>query len=116
MNTLIKHLPVYLQVQRLKEEAERRNRQPQAKATQTQLEYLEDGIKAWMDLLTPDQLERRHTLIEIIELAKLQGRHKKLPQYEQIASVLRKYGFINKRAWTKTSRNKRYWIYKGASK
>jgi hypothetical protein len=87
--------------------------QPQARATQTQLEYLEEAIKAWIHSLTPDQLKRRHTLIEIIELAKLQGHHKKLPQFEQLASVLRKYGFVNRRAWTVTSRNKRYWIYKG---
>jgi hypothetical protein len=110
MNTQLIHLPVYLQVQRLKEEADRQNKKLRAKHIQTQLEYLDEGIKAWVDSLTPDQLIRRYTLKEIIELSKLQGRHRSLPQYEQLASVLRKNGFVNKRAWTNTSRNKRYWI------
>ena len=117
MNTQLNHLPVYLQVQRLKEEADRQNKQLRAKPIQTQLEYLDEGIKAWIDSLTPDQLIRRYTLNEIVGLSKLQGRHRSLPQYEQLASVLRKYGFINKRAWTKASRNKRFWIFnQGESK
>lgn len=110
MNTQLNHLPVYLQVQRLKEEADRQNKQLRAKPIQTQLEYLDEGIKTWIDSLTPDQLIRRYTLNEIIGLAKLKGRHRELPQFEQLASVLRKSGFVNKRAWTKASRNKRYWI------
>jgi len=110
MNIQLNNLPVYFQVQRLKEEADRQNKQLRAKPIQTQLEYLDEGIKAWIDSLTPDQLKRRYTLNEIIGLSKLEGRHRLRPQYEQLASVLRKNGFINKRAWTNTSRNKRYWI------
>ena len=117
MNTKLNHLPVYLQVQRLRDEAERRNQHSISLRTQTQTERLEDGIYTWKNSLTPDQLTRRYTLKEIIELAKLEGLHKDLPQYEQVASALRKNGFINKRAWTKASRNKRFWIFnQGESK
>jgi len=111
MNTTLRNLPVYLQVQRLKEEAERTNQQSKDSSIQTQMERLEDGINTWINSLTPDQLTRRYTLKEIIELANLEGRHKDLPQYEQVASALRKNGFMNKRAWTKASRNKRFWIF-----
>ena len=111
MNTTLRNLPVYLQVQRLKEEAERTNQQSEVLPIQTQMEYLEDGISKWIGSLTQDQLRRRYTLKEIIQLAKLEGRHKDLPQYEQVASALRKNGFMNKRAWTKASRNKRFWIF-----
>lgn len=117
MNKTLNHLPVYLQVQRLRDEAERRNQHSIGLRTQTQTERLEDGINTWINTLTPDQLTRRYTLKEIIELAKLEGHHKQLPQYEQVASALRKNGFINKRAWTKASRNKRFWIFnQGESK
>ena len=113
----LRNLPVYLQVQRLTAEAEQRNQQSTCLHNQTQMEYLDDGISSWINSLTPDQLTRRYALKEIIELAKLEGRHKDLPQYEQVASALRKNGFINKRAWTKASRNKRFWIFnQGESK
>ena len=111
MNTPFNHLPLYLQVKRLKEEADRQNKKLKDKPAQNQLEYLDEGIKAWIESLSADQLLRRYTLNEIIGLAKLKGCHREQPQFEQLASVLRKNGFVNKRAWTNASRNKRYWIF-----
>ncbi len=109
--------PLYKRIQALKDEVQQLNQRPitPIKPT-TQPEALYEGVKAWRVSMTPDQLSRRYSSLEVIKLAKLVGKYRELPALQQLAQALRKNGFEHKRAWTNASRNQRYWIFTGEIK
>ena len=110
-------MPLYKRIQALKDEAIQRNQAPITPIKPTnQSDALYEGIKAWRDSMTPDQLKRRYSTIEVIQLAKLKGKYKDMPALQHVATALRKAGFEHKRAWTNVSRNQRYWIFIGEVK
>lgn len=110
-------LPLYLQIQALKDEAIQRNQAPITPIKPTnQPNALYEGVKTWRTSMTPEQLGNRYSSLEVIRLAKLGGKYRELPALQQVAQALRKNGFEHKRSWTNASRNQRYWIYIGEVK
>jgi hypothetical protein len=109
--------PLYKRIQTLKNEVQQLNQRPitPIKPT-TQPEALYEGVKVWRVSMTPDQLSRRYSSLEVIKLAKLVGKYRELPALQQLAQALRKNGFEHKRSWTNNSRNHRYWIFTGEVK
>lgn len=106
--------PLYLQIRALKDEVLRHNTPPITHTTATsQSDALYEGVKAWKETLTPDQLSRRYSTFEVIRLAKLTGRYRELPALQQVARAMHLNGFEPKRSWTKASRNQRHWKFKG---
>ena len=106
--------PLYLQIQRLREEAAagalNNNRlKIDAQATYTP----EEKLVLWIKSLTPEQLKRPYKTYEVIRLASLTGKYRDYPALQEVAQILRKHGFEHKRNWAKASRNQRYWILKG---
>lgn len=75
---------------------------------------LEALIKDWLKGLTLNQRSHRYGITEIIQLASLKGRYKKLPAKQMVATALYKCGFNQTRCWKKDSRNRRYWKYEGS--
>ncbi len=112
--------PLYLQIRALKEEAQRQNQQavtpitPIAPVNQSNALY--EGVKNWKESMTPEQLKRRYSTIEVIQLANLKGKHRDIPAHQEVASALRKNGFEHKRSWTNANRNRRFWIFTGDTK
>jgi len=110
-------MPLYLQIQALKDEAQRLNERPITPIKPTnQSDALYEGVKTWRISMTPDQLNKRYSSLEVIRLAKLEGRYRELPSLQQVAQALRKNGFEHRRSWTNASRNQRYWIFTGEVK
>ncbi len=106
--------PLYKQIQRLKEEVITENLGTKAASVNTLLVHtLEEKIVLWIQSLTPEQLKRPYTTIEVIRLASLTGKYRSLPALQEVAQILRKHGFEHKRSWKKGSRNQRYWLNKG---
>lgn len=108
--------PLYLQIQRLKEEVavsdlKKSSVTPNAPPIYT----LEEKLVLWIASQTPAQLQRPYTTIEVIKLATLTGKYRERPALQEVAQLLRKHGFIHKRSWTNASRNQRYWEYKKTS-
>jgi hypothetical protein len=106
--------PLFLQIQRLKEEAAAKvlnnNRlKIDAQAAYTQ----EEKLILWIESLTPEQLKRPYKTSEVIKLASLTGKYCDCPALQEVAQLLRKHGFEHKRNWTNANRNQRYWILKG---
>lgn len=102
--------PLYKKIQRLKEEvATSKLKNKTAALNPLPIHTLEEKIALWIQSLTPTQLERPYTTIEIIRLASLTGKYRSLPALQEVAQLLRKYGFRHKRSWTSGARNKRYW-------
>jgi len=112
--------PLYLQIRALKEEAQRQNQQSVAPITPiapvNQSKALYEGVKEWKESMTPEQLKRRYSTIEVIQLANLKGKYRDMPARQEVATALRKNGFESKRSWTNASRNQRYWIFTGDMK
>lgn len=105
---------LYLQIQRLKEEVITSNlTTKEALVNALPIHTLEEKIALWIQSLTPTQLERPYTTIEIIRLASLTGKYRSLPALQEVAQILRKHGFEHRRSWKKESRNQRYWLFKG---
>lgn len=104
--------PLYTRIEALKAEARDQIR-PITHVTLDQAKSLYEGVKAWSQSLTPDQLNKRYSTLEVIRLAKLTGRYRELPALQQVAHALRLNGFDHKRSWTNDSRNQRYWKFKG---
>lgn len=104
--------PLYKRIEALKAEARVQVR-PITHVTVDQAKALYEGVKAWRESLTPDQLNKRYSTLEVIRLAKLTGRYRELPALQQVAHAMRLNGFEHKRSWTNASRNQRYWQYKG---
>ena len=108
--------PLYLQIQRLKEEVEKSNLKSASVKPKTPPTYtLEEKLVLWIQSLTPAQLKRSYTTLEVINLALLTGKYRERPALQEVAQLLRKHGFIHKRSWTNASRNQRYWEYKKTS-
>lgn len=106
--------PLYLQIQRLKEEVATTDLKRGSVTLSTPSMYtLEQKVALWIQSLTPAQLQRPYATIEIIKLASLTGKYRTLPALQEVAQLLRKYGFEHKRSWKNGSRNQRYWINKG---
>ncbi len=106
--------PLYKQIQRLKEEVIVSNlKTKEASVNAPPIYTLEKKIVQWIQSLTPAQLERPYTTIEVIKLASLTGRYRANPALQQVAQILRKYRFEHKRSWKNGSRNKRFWINMG---
>lgn len=104
--------PLYIQIQRLREEValsdlKKSTVRPSALPTCT----LEEKLVPWIASLTPVQLQRPYTTLEVIKLASLTGKYRTLPALQEVAQILRKHGFIHKRSWTNVSRNQRYWEF-----
>jgi hypothetical protein len=103
---------LYKQIQRLKEEVVISNLKIKSSLVNTPLIHtLEEKIVQWIHSLTPAQLERPYTTIEVIRLASLTGKYRSLPALQEVAQILRKHGFEHKRSWTTRARNKRYWLH-----
>jgi hypothetical protein len=66
--------------------------------------------------MIPEQLKRRYSTIEVIQLANLKGKYRDMPARQEVATALRKNGFEHKRSWTNNNRNRRFWIFKGEMK
>jgi hypothetical protein len=108
--------PLYKQIQRLKEEVAINNLKIEAAALNAlPIHTLEEKIALWIQSLTPTQLERPYTTIEVIRLASLNGKYRSLPALQEVAQILRKHGFEHKRSWTNNSRNQRYWKFQEAT-
>ena len=106
--------PLYLQIQRLREEvALSELKKRTARPSTAPICTLEEKLLMWIALLTPAQLQRPYTTIEVIRLASLTGKYRSLPALQEVAQLLRKHGFKHKRSWKKGSRNQRYWLNKG---
>ncbi len=111
--------PLYLQIRALKEEAQHHNQQavapitPIAPANQSKALY--EGVKNWVESMTPEQLKRRYSTIEVIQLANLKGKYREMPARQEVATALRKNDFEHKRSWTNSNRNRRFWIFTGDS-
>ena len=95
--------PLYKQIQRLKAEI---------KNSTTEILTLEDRLMKWIKSLSPAQLEKPYTTLEVIKLASLTGKHRRLPALQEVAQLLRKYGFEHKRSWVANTYNRRYWKFK----
>lgn len=106
--------PLYLQIQRLKEEVAVSDLKKGSVSTLPTY-TLEEKLVLWIQSLTPAQLKRSYTTIEVINLALLTGKYRERPALQEVAQLLRKHGFIHKRSWTNASRNQRYWEYKKTS-
>jgi hypothetical protein len=109
--------PLYLQIRALKEEAQRLNQRPITPLKPTnQSDAIYEGVKTWRESMTPEQLKRRYSTIEVIQLANLKGKYRDMPARQEVATALRKNGFESKRNFTNASRNQRYWIFTGDMK
>ncbi len=109
--------PLYLQIRALKEEAERRAQGPiTPTAPVNQSNALHEGVKYWKESMTPEQLKRRYSTLEVIQLANLKGKYRDMPARQEVATALRKNGFVHKRTWTNANRNRRFWIFTGDMK
>ncbi len=109
--------PLYLQIRALKEEAERQAQRPITPiAPLNQSKALYEEVKTWAESMTPEQLKRRYSTIEVIQLANLKGKYRDMPAHQEVASALRKNGFEHKRSWTNANRNRRFWIFTGDMK
>jgi hypothetical protein len=109
--------PLYLRIRALKEEAERQAQRPITPATPVnQSNSLYEGVKYWKESMIPEQLKRRYSTIEVIQLANLKGKYRDMPARQEVATALRKNGFEHKRSWTNNNRNRRFWIFKGEMK
>lgn len=105
--------PLYLQIQRLKKEVALSNFKKSSVTFNTRPTYtLEEKVVLWIASLTPSQLQKPYTTIEVIKLASLTGKYKANPAMQEVAGILRKHGFGHKRSWTNVSRNQRYWLHK----
>lgn len=100
--------PLYKQIQRLKEEVATSN---SATLNAIPTYTLEEKIALWIATLTPAQLQRPYTTIEVIKLASLTGKYRDHPALQEVAQLLRKHGFEHKRSWKNNSRNQRYWLH-----
>jgi hypothetical protein len=106
--------PLYKQIQRLKEDVAQNNLKTQVAALNTlPIHTLEEKILQWVQSLTPTQLERPYTTLEVIRLASLTGKYRELPALQKVAQILRRYDFEHKRSWKKGSKNQRYWLFTG---
>lgn len=106
--------PLYKQIQRLKEEVAMCNLKVAPTPISTlPIHTLEGKVVQWIQSLTPAQLERPYTTIEVIRLASLTGKYRRLPALQEVAQILRKYGFKHKRSWVAATYNKRYWEFNG---
>lgn len=104
--------PLYLQIQRLKGEATISNLKTTSGTPATLPAYtLEEQFSLWIDSLTPAQLERQYTTLEVIKLASLNGKYRSTPALQDVAQLLRKHGFEHRRSWTNKNRNQRYWLH-----
>ena len=104
--------PLYKQIQRLKEEVITSNlRTKEASVNAPPIHTLEEKIMSWIHSLTPTQLERPYTTIEVIRLASLTGKYRSLPALQEVAQILRKHGFEHKRSFKNGNKNQRYWLY-----
>lgn len=105
-------IPLYLQIQRLKEEVTVSDLKKSSVMPNTLPAYtLEEKLVLWLTSLTPAQLQRPYTTIEVIKLASLSGKYRTNPARQEVAQLLRKHGFEHKRSWTNASRNLRYWLH-----
>lgn len=101
---------LYLQIQRLKEQvalSDLKKSSVSTLPTYTQ----EAKLVLWIKSLTPAQLQKPYTTIEVIKLASLTGKYRDHPALQEVAQLLRKHGFQHKRSWKNNSRNQRYWIH-----
>jgi hypothetical protein len=70
-------------------------------------------IRNWQDQATPIQRLRLFTIDELIRLANLSGRFRAQASHRYTGEALRRCGFKQKRDWTASGRNKRFWLLDG---
>ena len=70
--------------------------------------YIEK-IQTWLKHLTPEQLNRPYTILEIIMLSELKGITNPRASVQLTGEALRRCGLVPVRDWSKNGRNKRYW-------
>lgn len=100
-------VPLRTQLAQLKQAASETSRVEH----QSHVAKLRDQITTWSESMTPDQRNRRFTIDEIERLAGLVGKFGGRAAHHHIAQTLRHIGFAPCRDWTKSGRNKRYWIW-----
>lgn len=99
-------------IQKLRDEAISRTAITQNKTSLNLVDQYTHSITQWVNSQTPSQLSRAFTLIEIASLSKLAGRNNATPSNQYVSQAARRCGFVNRRNWTASGRNKRYWLYK----
>ena len=100
-------------LQKLKDEAINKPVIAQNKSSVNLVDQYTHSITQWVSSQTPAQLLRAFTLVEIASLSKLAGRNNSNPSNQYVSQAARRCGFVNRRNWTVSGRNKRYWLYKG---
>jgi hypothetical protein len=100
-------VPLRTQLEQLKQAATKINRVE----LQSHPAKLRDQIKTWSESMAPEQRNRRFTIEEIERLAGLVGKFGGRAAHHHIAQSLRTIGFVPYRDWTKSGRNRRYWIW-----
>ena len=104
--------PLYLQIRALKEDAQRQAQRPiMPTPPANQSNALYEGVKDWKESMTPEQLKKHYSTIEVIRLANLKGKYRDMPARQEVATALRKNGFEHKRSWKNANRNCRFWIF-----
>lgn len=73
-------------------------------------------IISWRQRLTPAQLGRSFSMVEVMLLAGVKGRYREHASLRYTGEALRQCGFKQKRDWTTAGRNKRYWQFVGEEK
>jgi hypothetical protein len=68
-------------------------------------------IRNWQEHSAPIQRQRLFTIDELIRLTNLNGRFRINASHRYTGEALRRCGFKQKRDWTVSGRNKRYWIW-----
>jgi hypothetical protein len=66
-------------------------------------------IMAWVGCMSPEQRNRRFTLIEVERLAGLVGKRGGNAAHHEVARALRSIGFVTGRDWSSAGRNRRFW-------
>lgn len=103
-------------IQKLRDEAINRAAITQNKTPLNLVDEYTHSITQWVSSQTPTQLTRPFTLMEIASLSKLAGLNSANPSNQYVSQAARRCGFVNRRNWTISGRNKRYWLYKGEMK
>lgn len=107
--------PLRAQLEQLREQTQV-GAKPEPVAPQRSKQIVDEytsSILNWKDQATPIQRLRLFTIDELIRLANLSGRFRAQASHRYTGEALRRCGFKQKRDWTKSGRNKRFWLLDG---
>jgi hypothetical protein len=107
--------PLRAQLEQLREQTQV-GAKPEPVAPQRSKQIVDEytsSILTWKDQATPIQRLRLFTIDELIRLANLSGRFRAQASHRYTGEALRRCGFKQKRDWTASGRNKRFWLLDG---